>query len=134
MKKLIVFPFDSHHLCLPVIIYGPLFLIELLLVANIVLSFEITKSPPSMFLGAGSFIILSSSKYSISCQWINSLDHLKSLIKNSFYFSDPTQAYLSLAGFSKMLQLKISLKGYSIKVSAQLPGPVIMKVLFLPLS
>ena len=86
-----------------------------------------------MFFGAGSFTVVPSSKSSISCQGIKSLDHLKSLSKNTFAFSDPTQAYLSLAGFSNMLSLKISLRGFSINVFAQLVGPVIMRFLFLPL-
>ena len=78
-----------------------------------------------MFFGAGSFTVSPLSKSSKSYQGIKSLDHLKSLSKNTFAFSDPNQAYLSLA----KLSLKISLRGFSINVFAQLAGPVIMKFL-----
>ena len=68
-----------------------------------------------MFFGAGSVTVSPSSKNSISYQWIKSLDHLKSLSKSTFAFSDPTQAYLSLARLSNTLSLKISLRGFQHK-------------------
>ena len=87
-----------------------------------------------MFFRAASFTVSHSSKSNIPCQGIKSLDHLKSLSRITFAFLDLTQAYLSLAAFSNMLSLKISLRGFSINVFAQLVGPVIMRFLFLPLS
>ena len=86
-----------------------------------------------MLFGAGSCTVSPSSKSNISCKGIKSLGHLKSFSKNTFAFSDPTQAYLSLVGFSNMLSLKTNLRGFSINVFAQLAGPVIMRFLFLPL-
>ena len=85
-----------------------------------------------MFFGASGFTASPSSKSSTSCQGIKSLDNLKSLSKNTTAFSDPGQAYLSLAGFPNMLLLKKSLRGFSIIVFARLAGPVIMGFLFLP--
>ena len=63
----------------------------------------------------------------------SSLHYLKSLSKSTFDFSDPTQACLLLAGFSNMISLKISLRGFNIKACALLAGSVNMRFLFLPI-
>ena len=85
-------------------------------------------------LGQLIFLASPSSKSSIWFQGIKSLEHLKSLNKNNFAFSDPTLEYLSLAGFSNMPSLKPSFRGSNINVFAQLAGPDIVRFLFLPLT
>ena len=62
----------------------------------------------------------------------SSLWAIKSLSKNTFDFSDPIQAYLSLAGFLNMLSLRTSLRVFSINFFAELLL-AIMRFLFLPL-
>ena len=85
-----------------------------------------------MFFGAGSFTVSTSSKSSISCQGIRSLDHLKSLSKNTYFFrSYPSILVISTAFKYAFTENKFERFQY---VFAQLAGPVIMRFLFLPLA
>ena len=54
-------------------------------------------------------------------------------MRKTIFFRDLVEAHLSLAGFSNILSLNISLRGFGLNVFAQLAGPVITMFLFLAL-
>ena len=136
MAKLIVFPSGSHNLCLPVFnCIGRASMLDWSLSCYKYshIGWDHNIFTVNVLWGRWFYSFAFKQK-----QHIMPMDQVfgpsKVIEQKSFcFFRSYTQAYLSLAGFSNMLLLKISLRGFSMNVFAPLAGPVITRFLVLSL-